>query len=98
MKNRYSFTLSAQSVEWYQYHYSDSLFRNDVAWRTWRILLQTRLTPTQLAAQACAICHVAASEQRLFCHEYLGGYHLIYCASSCYTPTEQGIQRILSTM
>lgn len=93
MKNRYSFTLDAASAERYQYHFGDTLLRNDVSWRTWRSTLQQRLKPEQLNAQACAICSMSASSSQLFLHEYLGGYHLIYCARPCNTPLEQSVQR-----
>jgi hypothetical protein len=95
MKNRYSFTLDAKSTEWYQYHFGDTLLRNDISWRTWRAILQHRLMPDQLASQACAICRTPVSSQRLFLHEYLGGYHLIYCARPCTTPLEESAQRTI---
>lgn len=98
MKNRDLFTLDTRSVEWYQYHMGDSLLRNDVAWRTWRLILQKHLTPQQLAGQSCAICHTPVTPEQLFLGDHLGGYHLRYCARQCHTPTEQSAQRAVEDM
>jgi hypothetical protein len=98
MKNRDSFTLDTRSVEWYQYHVGDAPLRNDVSWRTWRLVLQQHLTPQQLAAEACAICNIPVTPQKLFVGDYLGGYHLLYCVRPCQTPTEQSAQRTIEEM
>lgn len=93
MKNRDFFMLDTRSVEWYQYHVGDTPLRNDISWRTWRHILQEHLTPQQLAAEACAICHISVTSQKLFASDYLGGYHLLYCVRPCQTPVEQSAQR-----
>ncbi|HJP96395.1 MAG TPA: hypothetical protein VJ843_03410 [Candidatus Saccharimonadales bacterium] len=95
MKNRNSFTLDTRTTEWHQYHLGDALLRNDVSWRAWRYALQQHLTPQQLAAQACAICQTPVTPQKLFASDYLGGYHLLYCARPCQTPAEQSARRTI---
>jgi len=93
MPRKLFFMLDETCVDWYDYHFQDTILRNDIVWRTWRSTVQKYLNHEQLTGRACAICGTTASGA--VCAEYVGGYRLVTCPRRCQTPSEQSMHKTI---
>jgi hypothetical protein len=95
MAKQFSFCLDDSCVEWYDYHFHDTILRNDIVWRTWRDVLQKYLTTDQLHGQRCALCGAQIKPGMLTLSEYVGGFKIITCARRCETSLERDMRQTL---
>jgi len=93
MAKELSFQLDDSCVEWYDYHFQDTILRNDIVWRTWRTVLQRYLTVDQLQGRNCALCDKPITAGMLVLSEYVGGFKIITCARRCETSLERDIRQ-----
>lgn len=91
MPRKLTFSLDETCVDWYDYHFQDTILRNDIVWRTWRSIIQKRLSSEQLAGRACAICNKTIDGAVRT--EYVGGYRLVTCPRRCQSPLERAIEQ-----
>lgn len=92
MPKQYTFMLDDSCVDWYDYHFEDTILRNDIVWRTWRAVLQRYLSADQLRGRACGLCGVAITPDLLTLVEYVGGYKILICAKRCETTLERDMR------
>lgn len=93
MAKQFTFRLDDSCVEWYDYHFQDTILRNDIVWRTWRTVLQKHLTPEQLHGNTCALCGIPIVPGMLTLSEYIGGFKIITCAKRCETSLERDMRK-----
>lgn len=75
--------LDDASVDWYLYHFNDSLLQYDVHWRMWRDTAQAFLEHAQLDGEACAVCGKRFLLTTPYDEEFVGGYNLRVCINRC---------------
>jgi len=93
MVKKLTFSLDDTCVDWYDYHFQDTILRNDIVWRTWRVVLQRYLSADQLYGRCCALCGTRVTAGMLTRSEYVGGFKIIICARRCETALERDMRQ-----